>query len=213
MPYGFLDLVSTQGVRAAQSANGSRKLWENFKGQRTFDRFTDNEAAFIAARDSFYIATVSETGWPYVQHRGGPAGFLKVLDGKTLGFADFRGNRQFISLGNIAANNRVALILVDYPNRIRMKILARMETRDIGEDPGLAASLALPGYKATPERAFLLHLETFDWNCPQHITPRFTAAEIETAVAPLRMRSASLEAENEALRAKYTAANLQESNS
>jgi uncharacterized protein len=213
VPYGFLDLVSTPGVRAAQSANGSRRMWENFKGQRTFERFTDNEAAFIAARDSFYIATVSETGWPYVQHRGGPAGFLKVLDDKTLGFADFRGNRQFISLGNIAANDRVALILMDYPNRTRMKILAHMETRDIGTDPGLAASLALPGYKGTPERAFLLHLETFDWNCPQHITPRFTAAEIETALAPLRMRIASLEAENEALRAKLTASNLQESHS
>jgi predicted pyridoxine 5'-phosphate oxidase superfamily flavin-nucleotide-binding protein len=211
VPYGFLDLVSTPGVRAAQAANGSLKMWENFKGQRVFDRFTDNEAAFIGARDNFYIATVSETGWPYVQHRGGPPGFLKVLDRTTLGFADFRGNRQYISLGNIAANNRVALILMDYPNRSRMKILARMEARDIGADPSLAASLALPDYKGRPELAFLLHLETFDWNCPQHITPRFTAVEIETALAPLRMRIAALEAENEALRTQHTAANLQES--
>lgn len=213
MPYGFLDIVSTPGVRAAQAANGSSKLWENFKGQRTFDRFTQNEVAFIAARDSFYIATVSETGWPYVQHRGGPAGFLKVLDDRTLGFADFSGNRQFISLGNIAANDRVALILMDYPNRTRMKILAHMETRDIATDPGLAASLVLPDYKGKPERAFLLHLETFDWNCPQHITPRFTAAEIETAVAPLQMRLASLEAENVELRAKLATSHPQESHS
>src|ERR1700687_4029271 len=172
MPYKFLDITATPSVRAAQAANGSRDMWEHFKGHRTFDRFTDNEAAFIAERDSFYMATVSESGWPYVQHRGGPPGFLKVLDEKTLGFADFRGNLQYISLGNIAA------------------------------EPDLAARLALPSYKAKLERAFLLHLETFDWNCPQHITPRFTIAEIEPAVSSLRNRIAELDAENQALRAK-----------
>ncbi len=209
MTYKFLDIASTPSVRAAQAANGSREMWERFKGHRAFDRFTDNEAAFIAARDSFYMATVSETGWPYVQHRGGPLGFLKVLDETTLGFADFRGNRQYISLGNIAADDRVALILMDYPNRTRLKILAHMQARDLGAEPNLAARLALPGYKAKPERAFLLHLETFDWNCPQHITPRFTNAEIEAAVAPLRTRIAALEAENQTLRAQ-TSAVLQE---
>jgi predicted pyridoxine 5'-phosphate oxidase superfamily flavin-nucleotide-binding protein len=158
--------------------------------------------AFIAARDSFYMATVSENGWPYIQHRGGPPGFLKVLDEKTLGFADFRGNRQYISLGNIAADDRVSLILVDYPNRARLKILAHMAARDLAADPDLAARLTLPGYKGKPERAFLLHLENFDWNCPQHITPRFTMPEIETAVSPLRARLAALEAENQALRAQ-----------
>jgi predicted pyridoxine 5'-phosphate oxidase superfamily flavin-nucleotide-binding protein len=202
MPYKFLDITGTPSVRAAQAANGSREMWEHFKGHRTFDRFTDNEAAFIAERDSFYMATVSESGWPYVQHRGGPAGFLKVLDEKTLGFADFRGNLQYISLGNVAADDRVALILVDYPNRARLKILAHMEVRDLAADPELAARLALPGYKAKLERAFLLHLETFDWNCPQHITPRFTMADIEPAVSSLRNRIAELEAENQALRAK-----------
>ena len=106
MSYKFLDIASTPSVRAAQAANGSREMWEKFKGHRTFDRFTDDEAAFISARDSFYMATVSETGWPYVQHRGGPPGFLKVLDEKTLGFADFRGNLQYISVGNVAANDR-----------------------------------------------------------------------------------------------------------
>jgi predicted pyridoxine 5'-phosphate oxidase superfamily flavin-nucleotide-binding protein len=140
-----------------------------------------------------------------VQHRGGPPGFLKVLDEKTLGFADFRGNLQYISLGNVTADDRVALILVDYPNRARLKILAHLEVRDLAADPELAARLALPGYKAKPERAFLLHLETFDWNCPQHITPRFTMAEIEPAVSALRTRIAELEAENQALRAKITA--------
>jgi uncharacterized protein len=204
--YGFLDIVSTPSVRAAQAANGSREVWERFAGHRAFDRLTDNEAAFIGARDSFYMATVSETGWPYVQHRGGPRGFLKVLDERTLGFADLRGNRQYISLGNAAADDRVALILMDYPNRTRLKILAHMEARDLDADPDLAARLALPGYKGKAERAFLLHLETFDWNCPQHITPRFTAAEIETAMSPLRARIAALEAENQALRARTTSA-------
>lgn len=198
----FLELTATPGVRAAQVANGSRQLWERLAGDRAFDRFTDDAAAFIAARDSFYIATVSETGWPYVQHRGGPPGFLKVLDETTLGFADFRGNRQYISLGNIATGDRAALILMDYPSRARLKILAHMEARDLRIDPDLTARLALPGYQGKPERAFVLRLETFDWNCPQHITPRFTAAELETAVSPLRARIAALELENTALRAR-----------
>jgi uncharacterized protein len=210
MTYKFLEIASTPSVQAAQAANGSREMWEHFKGHRAFDRFTHNEAAFIETRDSFYMATVSETGWPYVQHRGGPAGFLKVLDETTLGFADFRGNRQYISLGNVAADDRVSLILMDYPNRTRLKVLAHMEARDLAAEPDLATRLALPGYKGKPERAFLLHLETFDWNCPQHITPRFTAAEIETAVSPLLSRIAALEAENEALRAPTAGAVLQE---
>jgi predicted pyridoxine 5'-phosphate oxidase superfamily flavin-nucleotide-binding protein len=202
MTYGFLDIASTPSVRAAQEANGSRELWQRFDGDRASDRFTENEIAFIEARDSFYLASVSESGWPYVQHRGGPTGFLKVLDETTLGFADFRGNRQYISLGNISADDRVALILMDYPNRTRLKILARMEARELDAASDLASRLALPRYRGKPERAFLLHLETFDWNCPQHITPRFTAAEIETAVSLLRTRIAALEAENRALRAQ-----------
>jgi uncharacterized protein len=202
MAYRFLDIASTPSVRAAQAANGSRHIWERFGGDRTFERFTDNEVAFIEARDSCYMATVSETGWPYVQHRGGPPGFLKVLDETSLGFADFRGNRQYISVGNVAANDRVAMILMDYPNRTRLKILAHMEVRELSADPELAARLASPGYRAKPERALVLHLETFDWNCPQHITPRFTPAEIEAVVTPLQTRIAALAAENQALRAQ-----------
>ena len=202
MTYGFLDITSTPSVRAAQEANGSREVWQRFDGDRASDRFTENEIAFIEARDSFYLASVSESGWPYVQHRGGPTGFLKVLDETTLGFADFRGNRQYISLGNISADDRVALILMDYPNRARLKILAHMEARELDAASDLASRLALPRYRGKPERAFLLHLETFDWNCPQHITPRFTTAEIETAISPLRTRIAALEAENRALRAQ-----------
>ncbi|HEX3351088.1 MAG TPA: pyridoxamine 5'-phosphate oxidase family protein [Acetobacteraceae bacterium] len=201
MSQGFLDILSTPSVRAAQAANGSRAIWDRIGADRAFRRFTADERHFIAARDSFYMATVSESGWPYVQHRGGPAGFLKVLDNTTLAFADFRGNRQYISAGNVAADDRVALILIDYPNRTRLKILAHMEARDLAAEPELAERLGLSGYKAKPERAFLLHLEAFDWNCPQHITRRFTAAEVEEVLSPLRARIAALEAENQALRA------------
>ena len=213
MTYGFLDIASTPSVRAAQEANGSRELWQRFDGDRASDRFTENEIAFIEARDSFYLASVSESGWPYVQHRGGPTGFLKVFDETTLGFADFRGNRQYISLGNISADDRVALILMDYPNRARLKILAHMDARELDAASDLASRLALPRYRGKPERAFLLHLETFDWNCPQHITPRFTAAEIETAVSPLHTRIAALEAENRALRAQIAGVAAEESQS
>jgi predicted pyridoxine 5'-phosphate oxidase superfamily flavin-nucleotide-binding protein len=205
MAYTFLETLMTPSVRAAQAANGVGEMWDRAGAERQFDRFTENEAAFIAQRDSFYLASVSQSGWPYVQHRGGPTGFLKVLDETTLGFADFRGNRQYISLGNTTADDRVSLILMDYPNRARLKILAHMEARDLSSDPDLAERLALPGYKGRPERALILRLEAFDWNCPQHITPRFTAAEIQPAVAGLRDRLAVLEAENQALRAELEA--------
>lgn len=202
MAYGFLDLAATAAVKAAQAANGSLDYWEGFRGDRAFDRFTDAEAAFIAERDSFYMATVSESGWPYVQHRGGPAGFLRVLDDRTLGFADFTGNRQYLSVGNVSADDRASLILMDYPRRRRLKILAHVEVRDLTSNTDLAARLALPGYKARVERAIVLRLETFDWNCPQHITPRFTQAEIAEAAAPLHARIAALEDEIERLQAQ-----------
>lgn len=201
MSYGFLDIATTPSVRAAQTANGSGEMWANFEGDRAFDRFTEAEAQFIGERDSFYMASVSETGWPYVQHRGGPPGFLKVLDETTLGFADYRGNRQYISLGNLTADDRTALILMDYPNRRRLKIYGRVEARDLASDPELAERLATAGYKARPDRALLIRLEAFDWNCPQHITPRFTAAQL----APLQARLDQLETENRDLRAKLAA--------
>ena len=205
MSYGFLDIAITPGVRAAQAAMSSDRLWQDFKGHREFDRFTPDDAAFIAARDSFYMATVSETGWPYVQHRGGPAGFLRVVDERTLGFADYRGNRQYISLGNLSTDDRAALILVDYPNRSRMKIYAHVEPRDLNADPELAARLITPDYKGRAERGYVLRLEHFDWNCPQHITPRFTEAELAAAIQPARERLAALEAENATLRARLSA--------
>jgi len=202
MPYGFLDIAITPSVKAAQAAMGSDRIWSDFTGHRDFDRFTETESAFIAARDSFYMASVSESGWPYVQHRGGPAGFLKVIDAQTLAFPDYRGNRQYISLGNVTADDRVALIMMDYAGRQRLKIYAHVAVIAVDADPALAALLATPGYRAVPERLFKLRLATFDWNCPQHITPRFTEAEIATAVTPLRDRLAALEAENATLRAK-----------
>jgi predicted pyridoxine 5'-phosphate oxidase superfamily flavin-nucleotide-binding protein len=201
MSQNFVDLMSTPCVQAAQLANGSRKLWSRVGSEHAADRLTDREIEFITSRDSFYLASMSESGWPYVQHRGGPKGFLAALDDQTLGFADFRGNRQYISLGNVAADDRVALILMDYPTQTRLKILAHMTERDLASDPDLAARLATPGYRGKPERAFVLRLQAFDWNCQQHIMPRFTPAQIETAVAPLRARLAALEAENATLKA------------
>jgi uncharacterized protein len=200
MSYRFLDIASTPGVRAAQNANGSGEYWANFEGDRAFDRFTPAEAAFIAERDSFYMATVSESGWPYVQHRGGPPGFIRILDEKTLAIPDFRGNRQYISTGNLATDDRAALILMDYPHRRRLKIYAHVEARDLSANPDLAAKLTLPDTKAKVERALVIHLTAFDWNCPQHITPRFSEAELEPALQPFRARLEALEEENQALR-------------
>ncbi len=197
---GFLDIAVTPSVKAAQRANGSADYWDNVKGRRRFDRLTDAETQFIATRDSFYVATVSETGWPYVQHRGGPAGFLHVLDDKTLAFPDFSGNRQYITVGNAAANDRAALFMMDYPNRRRLKVYAHIEMRDLADDPALAATLAMPDYKAKIERAVVLHLEGFNWNCHQHITPRFSEAELNNALEPVRRHIAQLEAENRQLR-------------
>jgi predicted pyridoxine 5'-phosphate oxidase superfamily flavin-nucleotide-binding protein len=202
MPYGFLDIAVTPSVRAAQAAMGADRLWTDFKGHRAFDHFGDDEAAFIAERDSFYMATVSETGWPYVQHRGGPPGFLKLIDDRTLAFADYRGNRQYISTGNLAANDRAALILMDYVHRARLKIYAHVETVALDADPDLAARVALPGYKAVFERIFVLRLAAFDWNCPQHITPRYSEAEVREGIRSLQDRLTQLETENAALRAR-----------
>ena len=208
MPYGYLELAATPSVKAAQEANGSAQHWSGLSRDRPSDHFTAAEAAFIAERDSFYMASVSESGWPYVQHRGGPPGFLRVLDSRTLGCADFHGNRQYISVGNLAANDRASLFLMDYPNGRRLKIYAHVEVLDLAEHPDIAAAVTPPAYRAKVERALLFRLEAFDWNCPQHITPRFSEAEIDRALAPIRERLERLETENAALRAKLAAAEL-----
>ena len=149
------------------------------------DAVGPDEAAFIAARDGFYQSTVGETGWPYVQFRGGPVGFLKVLDGKTLAYADFRGNRQYLSVGNLRGDDRVALILVDYPNRRRLKVWGHARVVEINDDPELVARLHDPDYRARPERAVVITVAALDWNCPQHLPQRFTRQELEPVLAPL----------------------------
>ena len=199
---GFLEIAITPSVAAAQAANGSAEIMAERLGQAPFDGLTEVEAQFIAARDSFYLATVSETGWPYIQHRGGPPGFLRVIDERTLAFADFRGNRQYVSLGNLTANPRAALFLMDYAGRHRLKVLARAEIRDLKADPAFAARLAVPGYRALTERAIVLHVEATDWNCSQHIAQRFTLEQLD----PLRVRLDELEAENARLRAQLESA-------
>ena len=196
----YLDIATTPSVAAAQEALGSRELNKEMAARRVFTRFGEEEAAFIAARDSFYLATVSETGWPYIQHRGGPPGFLKVLDEKTLGVADFAGNRQYLTLGNLAASDKASLFLMDYLHQARMKLFVRARAVDLADNPKLAARLAVPGYRARVERGLIFELEALDWNCRQHITKRLTFAEVASVVGPMQERIAALEAENAALR-------------
>jgi predicted pyridoxine 5'-phosphate oxidase superfamily flavin-nucleotide-binding protein len=159
------------------------------------DAFTPDEVDFIASRDSFYMATVSETGWPYVQHRGGPPGFVKVLGPNLIGFADFKGNRQLVSTGNISITDRVALFMMDYPHRTRLKLLGHARVLEAREHPELVDQLAPEPLRSKVERLFLIQVISYDWNCHQYITPRFTAAEVEKYVAPLKARIAELEAQ------------------
>ena len=208
MGYRFLEIAMTPAVRAAQAANGSAKAYAAFRGHRDFDRLTPNELEFIASRNSFYMATVSETGWPYVQHRGGPSGFLKVLDDRTLACADFRGNRQYISVGNLSADDRACLFLMDYPQRRRLKIYAHVKAKAVGEDPKSLAAVALPDYRAKVERVLVFHLEAFDWNCPQHITPRFTEVELAEVLTPVRQRIEELELQNARFKAALVKAGI-----
>jgi predicted pyridoxine 5'-phosphate oxidase superfamily flavin-nucleotide-binding protein len=190
----FAEVAFTPAVRRLQERDGSRASYARGEGGPVQAALLGaGEAEFIAERDSFYIATVSETGWPYVQHRGGPQGFLKVLDAHTLAFADFQGNRQHVSEGNLAGDDRVALILMDYANRRRLKLLGHARVVDAASEPALAASLTEAGYRATVERVMVIRVEAFDWNCPQHITPRFSEQELEPVIAPLRARIRELE--------------------
>ena len=195
MPNPFAKIAFTDSVKKTQELYGVRRANERLENLDRLDELTRNEALFVSQRDGFYLATVNEDGHPYVQFRGGPAGFLKVLDEKTLGYADFRGNLQYISVGNLSKNNKAALFLMDYPNQTRLKIFAEIEVIDAADDPALIASLIMPDYKARIERAMILHVTAYDWNCPQHITPRFTLEDIEGGTKPLRDRIAELEAE------------------
>lgn len=180
---------------------GSRKSYA--RGENADLRpevLTSDVSEFISERDSFYMASVSETNWPYVQHRGGPKGFLKILSENELGFADFSGNRQYISVGNFQGNQKVALILVDYPSQTRLKILGHARTVDSNSDSKMITKLTPENYSATIERGIVIKVEGIDWNCPQHITPRWTAEEIQRAVSPLKTRIQELESELKALK-------------
>jgi uncharacterized protein len=196
---GNSDIVFTPAARRAQAERGSARVYEKRSAAGFPDRVTDELAAFIAELDTAFLATVSAAGAPYVQHRGGPKGFIKVLDEKTLGFADYAGNRQYITIGNLAENDRAYLFLLDFARQRRIKVWGRAGV--IEDDPALLARLSDPGYRARPERAILFTIEAWDVNCSQHITARFTESEVAEASAPLLQRIAALEAENARLRA------------
>ena len=173
----FLELTFTDAVRKAQKRYyGKSQAVENAPER---DALTEDEISFIQARDSFYMATVSETGWPYVQHRGGQPGFLRVLSPTALAFADYQGNRQLLSTGNLAVSDRVTLFLMDYPQRTRLKVLGHARVEDARQHPELVAQLAEAKIHRLVERLFLIEVVSFDWNCPKYITPRYTAAEIQ----------------------------------
>ena len=185
MNENFTKLAFTDTVKSIQEKYGSRMSYS--KMEQSGDRFvlTDREKPFIKSRDSFYMATVGKNGWPYVQFRGGPPGFLHVIDDTTLGFADFRGNRQYISAGNITDTRRASLILLDYPTQQRLKIWAEADIKDASDEPDLVKQLTQDNYKAHVERVILLHIRGYDWNCPQHITPRYTLAQIASEISHL----------------------------
>jgi len=193
------DIVFTPAALRAQAERGSARAYEKRMAAGFPDRVTDELAAFIAELDTAFLATVSAAGAPYIQHRGGPKGFIKVLDDKTLGFADYAGNRQYITISNLADNDRAYLFLLDFARRRRIKVWGR--ARVVEDDPALLARLADPGYRARPERAILFTIAAWDVNCSQHITARFTEDEVAQATAPLLQRVAALEAENAQLRA------------
>ena len=197
----FRSLLFTPLIKKLQEKHGSLRQYErmeNFGSPQ--DRFTPFETEFVSGRDSFYMATTGSTGWPYVQHRGGPKGFLKVIDDHTLAFADLRGNKQYITTGNLLTDDRVALIMVDYPRQARLKILGRVETLEGEKAKDWLSRVRMPEEKTEIERVFVIHVEAYDWNCPQHITPRYTAEEIREGMQEVQKRVQALEQENEKLR-------------
>ena len=197
------DIVFTPAARAAQAERGSARAYDKRIAVGFPDRVTPELAAFIGELDTAFLATVSAAGAPYIQHRGGPKGFIKVLDDRTLGFADYAGNRQYITISNLAENDRAYLFLIDFAARRRIKVWGR--ARAVEDDPALLARLADPGYRARPERAILFTVEAWDVNCSQHITARFSEDEIVGATVVMRERIAALEAENAQLRAAAAA--------
>jgi hypothetical protein len=203
----FQELAFTPLVKKHQLEHGSRPQYERIESSSPLgkDALGPAEQDFLQRRDSFYMASVSETGWPYVQHRGGPKGFVRVINPGLIGFADLRGNKQYISLGNLQHDSRVCLFFMDYPHQARLKILGRIEVHEHDPaPPSLIESFRPVDKSDVIERVILIHIEGFDWNCPQHITPRYTVEEFEEILAPIRERLAKLEQENAALREKLS---------
>jgi predicted pyridoxine 5'-phosphate oxidase superfamily flavin-nucleotide-binding protein len=196
MGHKFAKIAFTDTVKSIQSNMGSRKMYTRMEepSEDYNNLLGPNEAAFISARDSLYMATVSETGWPYVQHRGGPQGFVKILDEKTIAMPDFRGNRQYVSVGNLTKDDRVSLFFMDYANKTRLKLLGRVTL--VGLDkPDIIEKLQMPDYRGHIERGFVITVEGFDWNCPQHITERYTLPDIEKSASVMQDRIIELEAQ------------------
>ncbi len=201
MTKSFGSLVFTPVVKALQERYGSRRQYARIEQLGDAPGgLGPEEQEYIRERDTFYMASIGETGWPYVQHRGGPKGFLKVIDQQTIAFADFRGNKQYISTGNLMADNRVALILVDYPRQLRLKILGRVEIFEGEKANDWIEKVRDPAYEATTERVYVIRVEAFDWNCQQHIIPRFTEEEIRDGLEPIEKRMQGLDEENRKLR-------------
>jgi predicted pyridoxine 5'-phosphate oxidase superfamily flavin-nucleotide-binding protein len=202
MSRAFADISFTPAVLAIQAQQGSAESYKKFlePEAEAGNRIGPAEVKFFSAMDGFFQSTISESGWPYVQFRGGPKGFLKVIDDKTIAYADFRGNRQYLSAGNLTGNDRISLILVDYPNRRRLKVWGRAQMIQITEDPEFIKELQMPAYRGLPERAVVITIEALDWNCPQHIPQRMTLEELEPNIASMREEIARLKSENEQLK-------------
>jgi predicted pyridoxine 5'-phosphate oxidase superfamily flavin-nucleotide-binding protein len=193
MAKNFAEIAFTDAVKKLQEKHGSRRGYERMERFSKVDGLTDHEMSFIQNRDSFYLASIGAKEFPYIQHRGGPKGFLKVLDSKRIGFIDFIGNKQYVSVGNMATNTNVALIMIDYPTRTRLKIYAKSEVIELKDNPELYEIVDLEDYKFRPERMMVFHIEAYDWNCPQHIKQRFTLEEIDEITKPLRNKIKELE--------------------
>jgi len=202
MAKNFAEIAFTDAVKKLQEKQGSRKGYERMEKFNVIDGLTEGEMSFVQNRDSFYLASIGVKEFPYVQHRGGPKGFLKVLDSKRLGFIDFAGNKQYVSVGNMATNTNVSLIMIDYPTRTRLKIFARAEVIELKDNPELYESLDLNDYKFRAERMMIFHIEAYDWNCPQHIIPRYTVDDINEAFLPQKEYTKRLEEEIKVLKSK-----------
>ena len=198
MTLKYLELAMTEAVRRAQNHYYGRAM--KIAGAPERNPLGQAEAEFLAARDSFYLGSISETGWPYIQHRGGPKGFLQVVNETTLAFADYKGNRQLLTTGNVSVNDRVALFLMDYQNQARLKILGHARVEDARAHPELVAQLADQTMQSSVERLVFIDVVSFDWNCPKYITPRYSLEEVEELAGPLRTRITELEAELRAAR-------------